>query len=49
MEEDNDTVEDIVIFDGIGNWRTIKTDDDNYEKVFVPGSDAQRVLKTILR
>lgn len=49
MEEEPETVEDILNFDAIGNWRTIKNDDDKYEQVFVPGIDVQHVLRTILR
>lgn len=49
MEEENDTAEEILTFDAVGNWRTIKNDKDEYEKVFVPGIDVQRVLKSILR
>ena len=49
MEEETDTVEDILNFDALGNWRTIKNDDDKYEKVFVPGTNLNQVLKVILR
>ena len=49
MEEESDTVEDILNFDALGNWRTIKNDDDKYEKVFVPGTNLNQVLKVILR
>lgn len=49
MEEEPETVEDILNFDAIGNWRTIKNDDNKYEQVFVPGIDVQHVLRTILR
>lgn len=49
MEEDIDTAEDILTFDAIGNWRTIKNENDQYEKVFVPGLDVHQTLKTILR
>lgn len=49
MEEEPETVEDILNFDAIGNWRTIKNDDNKYEQVFVPGVDVQHVLRTILR
>ena len=49
MEEETDTVEDILNFDALGNWRTIKNDDDKYEKVFVPRTNLNQVLKVILR
>ena len=49
MEEETETVEDILNFDALGNWRTIKNDDDKYEKVFVPGTNLNQVLKVILR
>ena len=49
MEEETDTVEDILNFDALGNWRTIKNDDDKYEKVFVHGTNLNQVLKVILR
>lgn len=49
MEEEPETVEDILNFDAIGNWRTIKNDDNKYEQVFVPGIDVQHVLRTMLR
>ena len=49
MDEEPDTAEDILTFDALGNWRTIKNDKDEYEKVFVPGFDTNRLLKNILR
>ena len=49
MEEEQATAEDILTFNAVGNWRTIRNDDGKYEKVFVPGTDVTRMARIILR
>lgn len=49
MEEEQATAEDILTFNAVGNWRTIKNDEGKYEKVFVPGTDVTRMVRIILR
>ena len=49
MEDEYETPEDFFIFSDIGEWRTIMKDNGAYEKVFVPGPDIQKTLRSVLR